>query len=598
MPRRRAAVQRAASASWSERNGANAESLTTPSSGSRSRSQTSLLAAAFCIRIVHAAYASARCSARSSRVTAARARSPGSAPSAVVSARASTTNLPSAVRIVVRLPVRTSKTTAGADVARTTPRPSGSQLGAGETVTSRASTGANVERKRATSADDVRADESRPTISAERSSSPRIPRATAMLDPASARAVRYATELPPKRAVTTRRSIASASEGETRARSRSTARATSAVRASSRSRGDLRERRDTRRGQLRGPVEAAHAGCEAELPDLRVRVELVSEDGRRVAQVRVARPQPHAGGVRLVGIVRPLVALCPAPGPDVCEVELLRDLLHGERVPLGDAEPARPRLQPFASARARAGLEADHDPDPRRRDPDREELRDRLAVPDTKSTRAVDRAVAPDEIRVGVVLEHEVGDRADRSPPRRSVAARERLARDEERRPSTSLLQARDEAQDVRPVALRGRRERGRERGSPQLVQRDQRRLTARDLDGVVEERVGALVHQRRVGGVRRRPDPLAQVHVPVHGPGARCPGLGCDARPARRDDDAGPCESLAPERHRAVGEVDPGRLSLRKTARERSRARRRPGKKRGDESADGEESPAHGHQR
>ena len=58
-----AGSQRAASGSWSERNGAYEEMSTTPSSGSRSRSQTSLLSAERCLRIDHAAYASARRSA-------------------------------------------------------------------------------------------------------------------------------------------------------------------------------------------------------------------------------------------------------------------------------------------------------------------------------------------------------------------------------------------------------------------------------------------------------------------------------------------------------------------------------------------------------
>jgi len=52
---RRVAAQRAASASWSERNGTNIDNLTTPSSGRRSRSQTRRLSAAFWSRIVHAA---------------------------------------------------------------------------------------------------------------------------------------------------------------------------------------------------------------------------------------------------------------------------------------------------------------------------------------------------------------------------------------------------------------------------------------------------------------------------------------------------------------------------------------------------------------
>ena len=73
-------------------------------------------------------------------------------------------------------------------------------------------------------------------MSRDRSSSPMIPRATARLAPVSASAARKADALPPNRVPTMRRSRASASDGETRVRSRSIARTTSAVSASSRSR--------------------------------------------------------------------------------------------------------------------------------------------------------------------------------------------------------------------------------------------------------------------------------------------------------------------------------------------------------------------------
>ena len=73
----------------------------------------------------------------------------------------------------------------------------------------------------------------------------------------------------------------------------------------------------------------------------------------------------------------------------ICELELPRDLLHRERVPLRDAEPPRPRLETFPSACSGAGLEADHDPDASGRNPEREELRRGLAMPHAQPSRAL-----------------------------------------------------------------------------------------------------------------------------------------------------------------------------------------------------------------
>ena len=280
------------------------------------------------------------------------------------------------------------------------------------------------------------------------------------------------------------------------------------------------------------------------------------------------------------------------------QLELARDLADGERLPLRDVEPARARLQPLAATRARPRLEPDHDPDARGRDPDREQLRRRLPVAHPEPTRTVDRPVPPDEIRVRVVLEHEIGHRADRLPPRRGVAAGERLARHEERRSSAARGEAADEAKNVRPVALGGRSQRRRQRRAPELVQRDQRRLAAGDGDRIVEERVGSLLDQRRIGWIGRCADALAQVHVPVNGSRSGRPRFRRELRPAGADHDAGPSEALAPEGHRAVGEVDPGGLSLGQAARECRRARAGP-REDGDDGRDNDqECPAHGDQR
>jgi hypothetical protein len=54
------------------------------------------------------------------------------------------------------------------------------------------------------------------------------------------------------------------------------------------------------------------------------------------------------------------------------ELELTSDLAHSERLPLRDLKPAGSRLQPLATSAAGAGLETDHDPDARGRDPERQ----------------------------------------------------------------------------------------------------------------------------------------------------------------------------------------------------------------------------------
>ena len=142
----------------------------------------------------------------------------------------------------------------------------------------------------------------------------------------------------------------------------------------------------------------------------------------------------------------------------------------------------------------------------------------------------------------------------------------------------------RDEAQDVRAVALGSRGQRRRQGRPPHLVERDERLRAAGDGDGVVEEGVRPAHDQVRVRGLRRRADPLAEVHVPVH----RCSACGTrfrrELRTARGDHDPGSGEALAPERDRPVGEVDPDRLRLGKTAGERARLRGgRPRQQRGD---------------
>ena len=64
------------------------------------------------------------------------------------------------------------------------------------------------------------------------------------------------------------------------------------------------------------------------------------------------------------------------------------------------------------------------------------------------------------------------------------------------------------------------------------------------------------------------------------------------------RDDDTRPGEAISPERHGAVGEIDPGRRRLREPARQRRPTRGRPGENRDERAREREKSPAHGQHR
>src|SRR5206468_310964 len=90
-------------------------------------------------------------------------------------------------------------------------------------------------------------------------------------------------------------------------------------------------------------------------------VEARAEHPRRVAQLPVPRPEPDAGRLRLVGINLPLVPLLPAPGEDRAQPDLLRDVLHGERLPLDDLIPGGGGLEAVAAADSSMAQEAEHE---------------------------------------------------------------------------------------------------------------------------------------------------------------------------------------------------------------------------------------------
>ena len=73
-----------------------------------------------------------------------------------------------------------------------------------------------------------------------------------------------------------------------------------------------------------------------------------------------------------------------------------RDLLRRQRLPLHDLVPGRRRLEAVAAADSLLAQEAEHDAEPVRRDPDRRERGDRVAVALPQRPIAEDRAERPD----------------------------------------------------------------------------------------------------------------------------------------------------------------------------------------------------------
>src|SRR5207244_7576670 len=78
---------------------------------------------------------------------------------------------------------------------------------------------------------------------------------------------------------------------------------------------------------------------------------------RRVAQLRIACPEPDARRSRLVRVLPRIAERRPAPRPDAVDLQLTRHLLRRERLELDDLEPCRPRLQSLAPSLSEDGLE-------------------------------------------------------------------------------------------------------------------------------------------------------------------------------------------------------------------------------------------------
>ena len=241
----------------------------------------------------------------------------------------------------------------------------------------------------------------------------------------------------------------------------------------------------------------------------------------------------------------------------------------------------------------RLGLEPEHDPELRGRDPERRQAQDSL--PHRRSKRAVpeERALLVDVRRVEVDLEHEVGDLRRLPPPVAGVAGRVGGARDEEVRVRAARRERPQVQQDVRAVLRIRDRPRRDEARAEELVLGDRRSRAARGLDGDVEELVGARDDRLRVRRLGGSADAVVQVHVPVHGLRAGRTQLRREDQVRGGRDDPRPSE-LVPERDRAVREVDPDRL-LRRQGRAlavRASATRERGdnRKRGED----EEKPAH----
>src|SRR5438874_6574001 len=145
--------------------------------------------------------------------------------------------------------------------------------------------------------------------------------------------------------------------------------------------------------------------------------EVLVELGRRRTQRLVARPEPGARDLRLVRVVAGRVERGPAPAPDAGQVELGRDLLRSERLPLDDVQPLRERLQAFAAAGFRRRAERQHEPQPVRRDADLDQVLHPLPQRRAEAQAAGRRAERRDARAGEIDLRDAVGDLGDAAPP-------------------------------------------------------------------------------------------------------------------------------------------------------------------------------------
>src|SRR5262249_5791128 len=128
----------------------------------------------------------------------------------------------------------------------------------------------------------------------------------------------------------------------------------------------------------------------------------------------------------------------PAPRPDGRDTGVLGDLARREPLPLHDLEPRAP-LEALPAALPAVGLEAEHDPELRLRDPELREVRERAAEGVAQQPRPEDRPLLPDLRRREVVLADDVRDLRDLPPPvsGRTIGVGGRV--DEQERPCAAL---------------------------------------------------------------------------------------------------------------------------------------------------------------
>ena len=211
------------------------------------------------------------------------------------------------------------------------------------------------------------------------SSSAIPPSPRAVLPPARRKAPTYCSRLPPKRRCTITRSAARASPGPIEVACCCTSLAKRIVKAASASRvtrascSDL-VRRDRGGAEQRNGLLTPRSIC----PAARSRSNRCGS-ALDPAQRRVARPEPDAAGAELVRVACLLVEEAPAPGDDVAEPELARDVLRRQGLQLRDLEPGAGGLEPLTAARAAPRLERQHDAELGGRHPDRDELGQRVA---------------------------------------------------------------------------------------------------------------------------------------------------------------------------------------------------------------------------
>ena len=299
--------------------------------------------------------------------------------------------------------------------------------------------------------------------------------------------------------------------------------------------------------------------------------------GRRlpVAESRIARPQRDAGGLRLVGVRAGRVEGPPAPRDDAADAKLAGHLLRRERHELREPKPGGGRLEPLATSLTRPRLETYDEPEAVWRDPGGQQRRETLTELLAHRATREHGARAHERRRREVHLAGDLRDLPYLLPPGERVATDVRTRGDEQERPSAAGRDAPEHLEHVRAV-LRVRRR-------PRVVE-PAPLSSLRTMTGVWHSVAAIALSTISV-------TPAATVAASVGADGVPATRLSfihqytvwAPARPelprvdgaGGRSDNARPSEDVVPERHGALGVLDPQGSVIRQAAQPSQRSRR-----------------------